>query len=86
MFEFIKKRFIFTRLIILWRVNLLSAAALSCSSMTNKKYKVRTRIVDVNSNEPVLCLFIIKTSRCSGSCNNINDPYANICVLDVVKN
>ena len=54
--------------------------------MTNKKYKVRTRIVDVNSNEPVFCLFIIKTSRCSGSCNNINDPYANICVLDVVKN
>ena len=25
-------------------------------------------------------------SKCSGSCNNINYPYAKICVLDAVKN
>ena len=25
------------------------------------------------------------TSKCSGSCNNINDSYAKICVPDVVK-
>ena len=30
--------------------------------------------------------FSIKTSKCSGSCNNINDPYAKICVPYVVKN
>ena len=30
--------------------------------------------------------FSIRTSKCSGSCNNINYPYANICVSDVVKN
>ena len=30
--------------------------------------------------------FSIKTSTCSGSCNNINDPYAKLCVPDVVKN
>ena len=30
--------------------------------------------------------FSIETSKCSGSCNNINYPYAKICVLDVVKN
>ena len=30
--------------------------------------------------------FSIKTSKCSGSCNNMNYPYANICVPDVVKN
>ena len=29
--------------------------------------------------------FIIKTSKCRGSCNNINNPYANLCVSDVVK-
>ena len=29
--------------------------------------------------------FSIKTSRYSGNCNNINDPYAKICVRDVVK-
>ena len=29
--------------------------------------------------------FSIKKSKCSGSCNNINDPYAKICVPDVIK-
>ena len=28
----------------------------------------------------------INKSKFSGSCNNINDPYAKMCVLDVVKN
>ena len=27
-----------------------------------------------------------ETSKCSGSCNNINDPYAKLCVPDFVKN
>ena len=30
--------------------------------------------------------FSIKTSKWSGSCNNINDPHAKICVPDVAKN
>ena len=30
--------------------------------------------------------FSIKTNKCSGSCNNTNDPYAQLCVPDVVKN
>ena len=30
--------------------------------------------------------FSIKTSKCSGSCNNINNPYEKLCVPDVVKN
>ena len=30
--------------------------------------------------------FGIETSEYSGSCNNINYPYAKICVLDVAKN
>ena len=48
--------------------------------------KVRPKIVNVNSDEPIFYPFSIKTSKCSGSCNNINDPYANICVPDAVKN
>ena len=31
-------------------------------------------------------LFSIRTSKCSGNCNNINDPYSKICVPDTVKN
>ena len=54
--------------------------------MNNQECKVRLQIVYVNSNEPVLCPFSIKTSKCSGSCNNINDQHTKICVPDVVKN
>ena len=28
----------------------------------------------------------VKISKCSGSCNNTNDPYAKTCIPDVVKN
>ena len=89
MFRFIKK-VCFTGLPILSSVNLLSAAPLTltplrCISMTNQECKVRPKIVNVNSDEPVFYPFSIKTSKCSGSCNNINDPYAKMCVPDVVK-
>ena len=30
--------------------------------------------------------FSIKKSKCSGSCNNINNPYAKVCVPDLVEN
>ena len=29
--------------------------------------------------------FSIKVNKCNGNCNNINDPYARICVPDVIK-
>ena len=54
--------------------------------MNNQECKVRPQIVNVNSDKPVFFSFTIKTSKCSGSCNNINGPYAIICVPDVVKN
>ena len=54
--------------------------------MTNQECKVRTQIVNVKSDEPVFYPFNIETSKCNGSCNNIDDPYAKMCVLDVVKN
>ena len=53
--------------------------------MSNQACKARPEVINVNSNNPVFYPFSIKTSKCSGNCNNINDPYANICVPDVVK-
>ena len=53
--------------------------------MKNQECKVRPEIINVNNNEPIFYRFSIKTSKCSGSCNNINDPYAKICVPDVIK-
>ena len=85
MFGFIKKVF-FTELTILLSVNLLTITPLRCISMTNQECKVRSQIVNVNSDKPVFFPFSIKTSKCCGSCNNINDPYAKMCVPDVVKN
>ena len=85
MFGFIKKIF-FTGLMVLSCVNLLSASSLSYISMNNQACKVRPEIVNVDSNEPEFYPFSIKTSKCSGSCNNVNDPYAKMCVSDVVKN
>ena len=82
MFGFIKKIF----LTVLSCINPLTATQLSCISMNNQECKVRPEIINVNSDEPVFYPFSIKTSKCSGSCNNINDPYAKMCVPDVVKN
>ena len=67
-------------------VNPLSASSLSYISMNNQACKVRPEIINVNSNEPEFYPFSIKTSKCSGSCNNVNDPYAKMCVSDVIKN
>ena len=63
-----------------------SVNLLSCISMNNQECKTRPQVVNVNGDEPVFFPFSIKTSKCSGSCNNINHPYAKICVPDVVKN
>ena len=54
--------------------------------MNNQECKVRPEIVNVNSNKPLFYTFKIKTSKCSGSCNNVNDACAKLCVPDVAKN
>ena len=64
----------------------LNAIPLSCISMDNQECKTRPQVVNLNGDEPVFFPFSIETSKCSGSCNNINYPCAKICVPDVVKN
>ena len=82
MFRFIKKCFFIGSL---FSSNLVSTTSLSCISMSNQACKARPEIININSNNPVFYPFSIKTSKCSGNCNNINEPYAKICVPDVVK-
>ena len=53
--------------------------------MNNQECKVRPQIVNVNSKEPVFFPFCIKASKCSSSCNNINDPYEKLCVPMLLK-
>ena len=63
----------------------LSTTPLKCVSMNNQECKVRPEIVNVNSEKPVFYHFSTVTSKCSGSCNNINNPYANMFVPDASK-
>ena len=82
MFVFIKKILCIRTLFL---SSLVSTTPLSCVSMKNQECKIRPKIVDINSNNPIFYPFSIKINKCSGSCNNINNPYANICVPDVIK-
>ena len=84
MLGFIIKQCFFTGLAFL--SNLTSVNSLSCISMSNQECKVRPKTVNINRDDPVFFPFSIKTSKCSGSCKNINIPYAKLCVSDVVKN
>ena len=82
MFIFIKKVFHIGSLFL---PSLVSTTPSSCISMINQACKVRPAIINLNSNEPLFYPFSIKTSRCSGSCNGVNYPYAKLCVPDIVK-
>ena len=66
--------------------------------MSNQECKVSSSIININSSKPlfypnsisVITSIIISISpylvnKFSGSCNNINDPYAKLCAPDVIK-
>ena len=71
MYKFVKQMFIST---MMFFGSLTSVNPLECLSMNNQECKVRPEIVKVKSNEPIFYPFSIRTNKCSGSCNNINDP------------
>ena len=81
MFRFIKQIFISAMMLFSSLPNINS---LECVSLKNRKCKVRHEIVDINSNSSIFYPFSIKINKCCGSCNNIINPYAKICVPDVI--
>ena len=81
-FRFVKKVF-FIGLAIL--SSFTNAIPLRCISMKNQECKTRLQVINVNSNNPIFRPFSIKTSKCSGNCNDINNPYAKIFVPDVIQ-
>ena len=42
--------------------------------------------MNVNSNEPSFYPYSIEVSKCSSSCNDINDPHAKLSAPDDAKN
>ena len=65
--------------------NVLSVNPLKFFSMNNQECKVRLEVININSNEPLFYPYNVKISKCSGSCNNINDPYEKLCAPDLLK-
>ena len=83
MFEFIKQ--IFISAMIFFGCNLSNVNPLKYVSMSNQECKIRPQIVNVSSDEPTYYPYSVKINKCSGSCNNINDLFAKVCIPDVVK-
>ena len=80
-FSFVKKVFVL-------ELTVLSNSitdALNCVLMNNQECKVRPKIFDINSNNPMFYPFSIKVNKCRGNCNKFNDLYAKTCVPDTVK-
>ena len=58
-------------------------------SVVNQKCMSRPKIININANEPVFYPYSTKVNKCSRSCNNnnnINDPFAKLCVPGITKN
>ena len=62
----------------------LNTNSLECMSMTNQKCRTRPKIINVTTNDPVFCP-VCKVNKCSGGCNNINNPYAKLCIPILLK-
>ena len=55
--------------------NLSNINSLECVSMNNQECKIRTEIINLNTNELIFYPYSIKINKCKGSCNTINDSY-----------
>ena len=64
--------------------SILKVNSLECMSMINQRCKERPKIIDVNTNDPVFYPYSIKINKCSGSCNNINNPYGKVCIPNII--
>ena len=80
MFVLIKIIFCIGSLFLSLFLSLVSTTPLSCISIKNQECKGRPEIINVNSNNPIFYPFSIKVNKCTGNCNNINNPDAkNLC-------
>ena len=66
--------------------NPLNVNSLECVLMNNQECKIRTKLIEISSNESTFYPFSISVNKSSENCNNTNDRYAKLYVPDVVKN
>ena len=53
--------------------------------MNNQECKIRSEIINVNTNEPMFYHYSITINKCKGRCNTINEPCAKLCVPGTSK-
>ena len=66
-------------------MSFFSCTGLECVSINNQECRARPEVININSNELLSYPYSILVNKCSGSCNNINDPFAKLYVPDFVK-
>ena len=67
-------------------MSVFSCNALKYVLINKQMCKIIPEIINVKSNEPLFYPYSILANKCSGSCNNINNPYTKLCVPDVIEN
>ena len=67
-------------------LNIIKVKTLKCMSVTNEQCKPRPKIIDVDAvDEPLYYPYSVLINKCSGSCNDLNNPMAKLCVSDITK-
>ena len=61
---------------------LSSVNSLRCISLKHQECKVREIVIN---NEYMTYPYSFIVNRCNGNCNNITNPYARMCALNVLK-
>ena len=84
MFGFVKQISV-SAIIFFFGCNVSNVNSLKCVSMNNQECKIRPEIININSNEPSFYLYSTEINKCSGICNNINDPYSKQDIQNEMK-
>ena len=67
--------------------SIIKTRALECVSVINRKCMSRPKLLHVNEGvgEALFYPYNVLRNKCSGSCDTINNPMAQLCVLGIVK-
>ena len=76
---------IISLLISLFGIN--KTKALECVSVVNQKCMPRPKILNLNEGvgEALFHPYNVLVNKCSGSCDDINNPMAKLCIPDIIK-
>ena len=53
--------------------------------MNNQECKIRSEIINVNTNKPMFYPYSITISKCKGSFDTNSGPHTKLCVPDTIK-